>query len=194
MGSCHRLQTKTFAISCQPALLREMINHIEQTHLSLVGPPLWSYHITCEKVHENDNIYRRGKTEFRGWIMWFNLPWRRLYGGWRWNPLLNLRIPWGRIWLGDHIRGKDVEETEADATWCKQLDTRHGVELSPLDQSAHKSKVGKTYADLGLKGKTQNGCFETESSISEALLHGWNLEGSLFRTGSQARLLLALVF
>jgi len=38
-------------------------------------------------------------------------------------------------------RRKDVEQTGADATLCKQSETRHRDASLPLDQSAHKLNV-----------------------------------------------------
>lgn len=46
---------------------------------------------------------------------------------------------------------KDVKETGADATFCKQSKTRHGDESFPLDQYALKSNVEKKYKDLGME-------------------------------------------
>lgn len=65
---------------------------------------------------------------------------------------------------------KDVEETGADATLCKQSETRHIDESFPLDQSAHKPNVVEKYKDVSMKDKTQNQCFIMNSSISVALL------------------------
>ena len=50
---------------------------------------------------------------------------------------------------------KDMEQTGADATLCKQSETRHRDGSFLLDQSAHKLNVEKKkYKDPGMKDKT----------------------------------------
>lgn len=56
---------------------------------------------------------------------------------------------WGNLIRRSHKR-KDVEQTGADASPCKQSETRHSDESFPLDQSAHKLNVEKQYKDLGM--------------------------------------------
>lgn len=52
-----------------------------------------------------------------------------------------------------HTR-KDVEQTRADATHCKQSETRRRDVSFPLDQSAHKLNVEKEKKNPDMKGKT----------------------------------------
>lgn len=56
----------------------------------------------------------------------------------------------GNLIRRSHKR-KEVVETGADATLCKQSETRHRDESFPLDQSAHKSIVEKKHKDPGLR-------------------------------------------
>lgn len=60
----------------------------------------------------------------------------------------------GKILIRRSHKRKAVEQTGADASLCKQSETRHRDECFLVDQSAHKLNVEKTYTDLCTKVQT----------------------------------------
>lgn len=65
----------------------------------------------------------------------------------RCDLLLNQRNTVGVNLIRRSHKKKDAEQTGADATPCKQSETRHRDESLPLDQSAHKLNVEREYKD-----------------------------------------------